>query len=472
MTIKLNDASLLKTQCLIGAEWKDAISGEVIEVNNPATGEVVCTVPKMGGGETRQAIEVADAAFQTWRRTSAKERSVLLRRLYDLMIEHSDDLAMIMTVEQGKPLAEAKGEITYSASFIEWFSEEARRMYGDTIPGHQTDKRVLTIKQAIGVVGAITPWNFPSAMIGRKAGPALASGCSIVVKPASQTPLSALALGELALRAGIPPGVLNIVTGKASAIGDELTANPTVRKLTFTGSTAIGVKLLEKCAPTVKKVSMELGGNAPFIVFDDADLEAAVAGAIQAKYRNSGQTCVCPQRFFVQKGIYDAFAEKLVEATSDLVVGPGVEKGVNQGPLINEAAVAQVRQHILDAVGRGAKIVAGGDRHALGRTFFQPTVLTNVDATSDLFREETFGPLSALIPFETEEEALKLANDSEFGLAAYVYTRDNACAWRVSEELESGMVGVNTGMVSTEIASVRRSETVRNRPGRLQIRAR
>lgn len=450
--ISLKDVRLFRQQCYIDGSWEDADDGKTIDVSNPATGEKLGTVPKMGTNETRRAIVAANAAFPGWRAKTARERATVLRRLYDLMMGNQEDLAMLMTLEQGKPLAESRGEIAYAASFIEWFAEEGKRIYGDTIPQHQSDKRIVVLKEPIGVVAAITPWNFPSAMITRKAGPALASGCTVVLKPATYTPYSALALAELAARAGVPKGVFNVVTGSAGSIGNELTSNPLVRKLTFTGSTEIGKLLMRQCAGTVKKMSLELGGNAPFIVFDDADLDAAVAGAIASKYRNSGQTCVCTNRLLVQEGVYDAFALKLSRAVEELQVGNGMTEGTQQGPLIDPAAVAKVEEHIADALGKGARIVTGGKRHALGGTFFQPTILADVTRDMAVAREETFGPLAPLFRFSTEEEAIRMANDTEFGLAAYFYTRDLARTWRVSEGLEYGIVGINTGIISTEVA--------------------
>ena len=450
--IPLKDGRLFRQQCYINGSWGDADDGKTIDVTNPATGEKLGTVPKMGMNETRRAIEAARAAFPAWRAKTARERSVVLRRWYDLMMENQEDLAVLMTLEQGKPLAESRGEIAYAASFIEWFAEEGKRIYGDTIPQHQSDKRIVVLKEPIGVVAAITPWNFPSAMITRKAGPALASGCTVVLKPASYTPYSALALAELAERAGVPKGAFNVVTGSAGAIGGELTANPIVRKLTFTGSTEIGKVLMQQCAGTVKKMSLELGGNAPFIVFDDADLDAAVAGTIASKYRNSGQTCVCTNRLLVQDGVYETFAGKLAREVEKLQVGNGLSDGTQQGPLIDPAAVAKVEKHIADALGKGARVVTGGKRHALGGTFFQPTILVDVTRDMAVAREETFGPLAPLFRFSTEEEAIRMANDTEFGLAAYFYTRDLARTWRVSEGLEYGIVGINTGIISTEVA--------------------
>ncbi|MDA8178207.1 MAG: NADP-dependent succinate-semialdehyde dehydrogenase [Deltaproteobacteria bacterium] len=450
--IPLKDGRLFRQQCYIDGSWGDADDRKTIDVTNPATGEKLGTVPKMGMDETRRAIEAARAAFPSWRAKTARERSVVLRRWYDLMMENQEDLAVLMTSEQGKPLAESRGEIAYAASFIEWFAEEGKRIYGDTIPQHQSGKRIVVLKEPVGVVAAITPWNFPSAMITRKAGPALASGCTVVLKPASYTPYSALALAELAERAGVPKGAFNVVTGSAGAIGGELTANPIVRKLTFTGSTEIGKVLMRQCAGTVKKMSLELGGNAPFIVFDDADLDAAVAGTIASKYRNSGQTCVCTNRLLVQDGVYDAFAGKLAREVEKLQVGDGLSDGTHQGPLIDPAAVAKVEEHIADALGKGARVITGGKRHALGGTFFQPTILADVTRDMAVAREETFGPLAPLFRFSTEEEAIRMANDTEFGLAAYFYTRDLARSWRVSEGLEYGIVGINTGIISTEVA--------------------
>lgn len=449
---KLKDGKLFRQQCYIDGRWLDADGGATVEVTNPATGEVLGSVPKMGKAETTRAIEAADAAGPAWRDLTGKERSILLRKWFDLMMANQDDLGLLMTLEQGKPLAEAKGEIAYGASFIEWFAEEAKRVYGDVIPGHQRDKRIVVLKQPVGVVGAITPWNFPNAMITRKAGPALAAGCTIVIKPATATPFSALALCELAERAGIPKGVINVLTGSSSEIGGELTSNPIVRKITFTGSTEVGKVLIKQSAETVKKMSMELGGNAPFLVFDDADLDAAVEGAMASKYRNAGQTCVCANRILVQEGIYDAFAEKLAEKVRQLKVGNGVEEGVVQGPLIDMAAVEKVEEHIEDAVSKGAKVVVGGKRHALGGSFFEPTVLTGVTTEMKVTREETFGPVAPLFRFSTDAEGIAMANDTEFGLASYFYARDMSRVWRVSEGLESGIVGINTGIISTEVA--------------------
>ena len=448
----LNDAKLFRQACYIDGAWVTARSGATLDVDNPATGEVIGTVPKLGAGETRQAIEAANSAFAEWRKKTAKERAAVLRRWYELMLEHQEDLARLMTIEQGKPLVESRGEVIYAAGFLEWFGEEAKRVYGDTIPGHQPDKRLVVIKQPIGVVACITPWNFPLAMITRKAGPAIASGCTVVLKPASQTPFSALALAELGERAGIPKGVFNVLTGSASEIGGEMTSSRLVRKLSFTGSTEVGKVLMQQCASTVKKLSLELGGNAPFIVFDDADLDAAVEGAIASKYRNTGQTCVCVNRIYVQDGVYDAFAAKLSAAVQKLKPAPGLEPGATQGPLIDDKAVAKVEEHIADALKQGARVVTGGKRHALGGRFFEPTVLADVAQSSLMAREETFGPVAPLFRFKTEEEAIALANDTEFGLAAYFYGRDVGLVWRVAEALESGMVGINTGLISTEVA--------------------
>lgn len=450
--MQLNDPSLLKQLCYLNGSWSAADGGATIEVTNPATNEVLGTIPRMGTAETRRAIQAAEAAFPGWRAKTAKERAAILRRWFELMLQHQEDLAVIMTAEQGKPLAESRGEIVYAASFIEWFAEEGKRVYGDTIPSYARDKRIVVIKEPIGVCAAITPWNFPSAMITRKAGPALAAGCTMVVKPATATPYSALALAELGERAGIPAGVFSVITGSSKEIGDEMTGNPIVRKLTFTGSTEIGKQLTAQCAGTMKKVSMELGGNAPFIVFDDADLDAAVEGAIASKYRNTGQTCVCTNRLLVQAGVYDVFAEKLAVAVARMRVGNGLKEDVQQGPLIDEASVQKVEEHILDAVTKGARVALGGKRHELGGTFFQPTILCDVTPQMLVAREETFGPVAPIFKFTTEEEAVALANATEFGLASYFYTRDIGRAWRVAEALEYGMVGINTGLVSTEIA--------------------
>ena len=446
----LTDPDLFRTKASVAGQWIAADSARNFEVRNPATGEVLGTVPDCGAAETRRAIEAAQAAWPAWRERPAAERSALLRKLHDLLLVNQEDLARLMTAEQGKPLAESRGEIAYSAGFLSWFSEEAKRLYGDVIPGFARDRRVVVLKQPVGVVAAITPWNFPSAMIARKLAPALAAGCTIVIKPAPETPYSALALARLAERAGIPAGVINIVTGDAVAIGGELTANPLVRKLSFTGSTAVGKLLMAQCAPTVKKVSLELGGNAPFIVFDDADLDAAVAGAIASKYRNSGQTCVCANRLLVQDGIHDAFAERLVAAVARLRVGDGLKGEQDQGPLIDADAIAKVESHVADALTKGAHILSGGKRHELGGTFFQPTVLVGATPAMKLAREETFGPVAPLFRFRTEADAIRLANDTEFGLAAYLYTSDLGRSWRVSEALEYGIVGLNTGLISSE----------------------
>lgn len=450
--MKLNNSKLFRQQAYINGEWRDAENGATFEVINPATGEVLGVVPEMGQAETRQAIACADAAWADWRKKTAKERAVILHRWQQLMMENQVDLATIMTLEQGKSLAESNGEIAYAASFIEWFAEEGRRIYGDTILSNNADQRILVSKMPVGVCAAITPWNFPAAMITRKAGPALAAGCPMVVKPAEATPFSALALAELGERAGIPAGVFNVVTGNPVNIGGELTANPTVRKVTFTGSTAVGKLLVKQSADTLKKVSLELGGNSPFIVFDDADLDVAVEAAMASKYRNSGQTCVCANRLLIQDGIYDAFAEKLAVAISGLQVGNGLDDGTTQGPLINEAAVQKVESHIADAVNKGAKILTGGKRHALGRTFFEPTLLADVTPDMRVAAEETFGPVAPMFRFSDEAEAIQMANDTEFGLAAYFCARDAGRIWRVSEALEYGIVGVNTGVVSTEVA--------------------
>jgi len=447
--IALTDAALLREQCFIDGAWTGTGS---IAVTDPASGETLGHVPDLGVAETRTAIAAAEAALPEWRAKLAGERSRLLRRWYDLVMQHQDDLAMILTREQGKPLAEAKGEIAYAASFIEWFAEEAKRVYGETIPAHRTDSRIVVVRQPVGVVAAITPWNFPAAMITRKAAPALAAGCTMVLKPATQTPLTALALAVLAERAGIPAGVFNVVTGSSRTISGELTGNPAVRKLSFTGSTEVGKTLMAQCAPTMKKLSMELGGNAPFIVFDDADVDAAVEGAIASKYRNSGQTCVCVNRILVQRGVADAFETKLAAAVNGLKVGPGTANGTTQGPLIDERAIEKVEEHIADALAKGGRIVAGGKRHPLGHGFFEPTVIGGATADMMLAKEETFGPLAPLFVFDSEEEALALANDTEVGLAGYFYTRDLSRAWRVGEALEVGMVGINTGLISTEVA--------------------
>ena len=448
----LKDKGLFQQLCFINGAWTAADGGETIDVTNPATGEKLGTIPRMGGAETRRAIEAAHAAFPAWRARTAQERSVIIRRWSELLLEHQEDLAVLMTAEQGKPLAESRGEIAYAASFLEWFAEEGKRIYGDVIPSHQSDKRFVVLKEPIGVCAAITPWNFPSAMITRKAGPALAAGCTMVLKPATATPYSALALAELARRAGVPDGVFSVVTGSSAGIGGEMTANPLVRKLTFTGSTETGKKLMVQCAGTVKKVSMELGGNAPFIVFDDADLDAAVEGAVISKFRNTGQTCVCSNRFLVQDGIYDAFAERLAQAAAKLKVGDGLKGETQQGPLIDMAAVEKVEEHIKDALRKGARLVTGGKRHPLGGSFFEPTVLADVSPDMLVAKEETFGPVAPLFRFKTEAEAIQLANSTEFGLAAYFYSRDIGRVWRVAEGVESGIIGINTGIISTAVA--------------------
>ncbi len=441
--------SLMREQCYIDGAW---VGTPELSITNPATGEEITKVPSLGTEETRTAIEAAHRAFASWGKTLAKERSKILRRWYELQIQHKEELALLMTLEQGKPLAEARGEVEYAASFTEFFAEEAKRVYGETVPTHRADSRIVIAKQPIGVVGAITPWNFPMAMITRKVSPAIAAGCAVVCKPASETPLTALALAELADRAGLPKGVFNVVTGKASKIGGELTSNPLVRMIGFTGSTEIGKLLMEQSAKTIKKMALELGGNAPFIVFDDADLDKAVQGAIASKFRNMGQTCVCANRLLVQDGVYDLFAEKLAAEVKKFKVGDGTEPDVVQGPLINEAAVDKVIAHIDDAVAKGGTVITGGKKHELGGTFFEPTVLTNANAEMELAQDETFGPLAALFRFSTEEEAVKLANDTPFGLAAYFYTRDFGRTWRVGEALEYGIVGINEGIISTEIA--------------------
>ena len=450
--VRLRDPALFRQQCYVGGDWVDADSGAAFDVTDPASGQPIGVVPSFGAAETRRAVEAANAAYPAWRALTAKERSSVLRRWYELMLEHQEDLAIIMTAEQGKPMAESRGEILFGASFIEWFAEEAKRAYGDVIPTHLPDRRIVVTKEPVGVVASITPWNFPNAMITRKAGPALAAGCTIVARPASSTPYSALALGELAHRAGIPAGVFNVITGPSSEVGGELTANPIVRKLSFTGSTAVGKILLAQCSATVKKVSMELGGNAPFIVFDDADIDAAVEGAMASKYRNTGQTCVCANRFLVQEGVHDEFTQKLAEATGSLRVGPGLSGATDQGPLIDMAAVEKVEEHIRDAVDGGGTVVAGGERHALGGTFFEPTVITGVTPAMKVAREETFGPVAPVFRFQTEDEAVALANATEFGLAAYFYSRDIGRIWRVGEALEYGIVGINVGIISTEVA--------------------
>ena len=451
--MQLIDTTLFRQQCYVAGSWIDADHGAATTVTNPATGEILGQAPELGAAETRRAIEAAHAALPGWRALTARDRAAILRRWFALLLEHQEDLAVLMTLEQGKPLAEARGEIAYAASFIEWFAEEGKRVYGDAIPAPQPQQRILVLKEPVGVCAAITPWNFPAAMIARKAGAALAAGCSMVVKPAPQTPFSALALAALAERAGLPSGVLNVVTGPAQAIGDEILDHPLVRKLSFTGSTRTGKYLMQRCAGTLKRLSLELGGNAPFIVFDDADLDAAVAGALASKYRNSGQTCVCANRFLVQEGVYDAFAARLTQAVREqLQVGNGLEPGVNQGPLIDAVALAKVERHVADAVEKGARVLAGGRPHALGGTFYEPTVLSEATPDMRVAHEETFGPVAPLFRFKTDEEAVRLANATEFGLAAYFYSRDLSRVFRVAEALQYGMVGVNTGLISTEVA--------------------
>ena len=450
--LNLKDPSLLRQQGFIDGQWCSADDNSVIKVLNPATGESLGSVPHMGAAETRRAIDAANAAWPAWRKKTAKERATILRRWNELMLANAEDLALIMTAEQGKPMAESKGEIVYAAAFIEWFAEEGKRVAGDTLASPWPDRRIVVTREPIGVCAAITPWNFPAAMITRKAGPALAAGCPMVVKPAELTPFSALALAVLAERAGVPQGVFSVVTGDSKTIGGEMTSNPIVRKLSFTGSTQVGRLLMQQCAPTIKKLSLELGGNAPFIVFDDADLDAAVEGAIASKYRNAGQTCVCANRLYVQDGVYEAFAQKLVAAVGKLKVGDGTEPGVTQGPLIEEKAVLKVEEHIADALAKGARLLVGGQRHALGHSFFQPTVMTEVTSDMRVASEETFGPLAPLFRFRDEDDVIAMANASEFGLAAYFYARDIGRVWRVAEALESGMVGVNTGLISTEVA--------------------
>ena len=450
--VQLKDMSLFRQQCYIDGAWVDADDKATLPVHNPANGELIGTVPKMGAAETRRAIEAANAAWPAWRAKTAKERASILRKWFELMMANQEDLAVMMTVEQGKPLTESRGEIAYGASFIEWFAEEAKRVYGETIPAPAGDRRIVVIKQPVGVCAAVTPWNFPNAMITRKAGPALAAGCTMVIKPASATPFSALALCELGERAGIPKGVLSVVTGASGPIGKELTTNPIVRKFTFTGSTEVGKQLMSQCASTVKKVSLELGGNAPFIVFDDADLDSAVEGAMASKYRNTGQTCVCANRLLVQDGVYDAFAKKLADRVGAMKVGYGLEEGVVQGPLIDMKAVEKVEEHISDALAKGARVVTGGKRHEKGGQFFQPTVLADVTPAMKITREETFGPVAPLYRFKTEKELLDLANDTEYGLAAYFYSRDIGRVWRVAEGIEAGIIGINVGIISTEVA--------------------
>ncbi len=450
--LNLKDPTLFRQQAYINGQWCDADSFECIDVTNPATGSVIGKVPLMGAAETRRAIDSANAAWPAWRKKTAKERSAILRRWNDLMLSNVDDLGLIMTLEQGKPLAEAKGEVSYAASFIEWFAEEAKRVAGDTLPSPWNDRRIVVTKEPIGVCAAITPWNFPAAMITRKVGPALAAGCPIVVKPSEATPYTALAMVVLAERAGVPAGILNVVTGSSRAIGGEMTANPIVRKLSFTGSTEVGRLLMSQSAATIKKLSLELGGNAPFIVFDDADLNEAVEGALLSKYRNAGQTCVCANRIYVQSGVYEAFADKLATAVKKLKVGDGTQDGVNQGPLIDLKAVEKVEEHVADAVSKGGRVLVGGKRHPLGNSFFEPTVIIDVTPDMRVAKEETFGPLAPLFRFDTEEEVIAMANDTEFGLASYFYSRDLGRVWRVAEALEVGMVGINTGLISNEIS--------------------
>ena len=448
----LADGLLFREACYVNGQWITGDAARTIAVDDPATGRVVGTVPRLGAADVRAAIDAAQHALGEWQARTAKERASVLRRWYELMLQHREDLARLMTIEQGKPISESRGEVVYAAGFLEWFGEEAKRIYGDTIPGHQRDKRIVVIKQPVGVVACITPWNFPLAMITRKAGPALAAGCSVVLKPASQTPFSALALAELGERAGIPAGVFNVVTGAAAEVGGELTSNPVVRKLSFTGSTDVGKLLMAQCAATVKKVSLELGGNAPLIVFDDADLDVAVEGTIASKYRNTGQTCVCANRIYVQDSVYDAFAGKLADAVAKLRPGNGLEEQSTQGPLIDDRAVAKVEEHIADAITKGARIVSGGHKHALGGRFFEPTVLSDVTGAMLVSQEETFGPVAPLFRFTDDADAIAQANDTPFGLAAYFFSRDVNRVWRVAEALEAGMVGINTGLISTEVA--------------------
>ena len=450
--MELRNTALLRSANLIAGEWVNADSGATLAVVDPATGHRLTDVPRCGAGETRRAIEAANAAWPAWRALTARRRAQLLQAWNRLILDNAEDLAQIITAECGKPLPEARGEVVYGASFVEWFAEEGKRTYGESIPSPASNTRLLVVKQPIGVCAAITPWNFPLAMITRKVAPALAAGCPVVVKPAEATPLTALALGVLAEQAGFPAGVFNVVTGEPADIGGELCANPIVRKLSFTGSTAVGRLLMAQCAPTIKKLSLELGGNAPFIVFDDADVDAAVDGAIAAKYRNTGQTCVCANRFLIQSGIYEEFAARFAEKVRMLKVGPGAEAGTTQGPLINAAGLGKVEAHVADAVGKGARVLCGGARHERGGNFYQPTVLADVTTAMKVAREETFGPVAPLFRFETEAQAIALANDTEFGLAAYFYTRDVGRCWRVGEALEYGMVGINTGMISNEVA--------------------
>jgi len=448
----MSDNRLIRSQAYIDGQWVDADSGDTLKVDNPASGEIITTVPKMGKAETKRAIAAAEKAMKPWAARTAADRAKILRKWYNLMLEHQDALGELLTREQGKSLTEAKGEIAYAASFIDWFAEEGKRAYGEVIPTHDASKRIVTLRQPVGVVGAITPWNFPSAMITRKVGPALAAGCAVVLKPASQTPLSALALAVLAEEAGLPAGLFNVLTGSASEIGGELTSNETVRKISFTGSTEVGRTLMAQSAETIKKVSLELGGNAPFVVFDDADIDAAVEGAVASKFRNAGQTCVCTNRFYVQAGVYDAFVEKLCAKVKTLKVGNGLDEGVQIGPMIDENGVEKVEEHLADAVKKGATILTGGERHELGKTFFQPTVVAGVTQDMQLCREETFGPLAGVVKFETEDEGVALANDTIFGLAGYFYSRDISRIWRVAEAMETGMIGINTGILSTEVA--------------------
>jgi succinate-semialdehyde dehydrogenase/glutarate-semialdehyde dehydrogenase len=452
MTLALSDTGLLKNQAYINGNWVDADNGDTFPVTNPFNGELITEVAKLGATETASAINAAEAAMVDWRALPAKARAVILRRWYELMMHHQEDLAIIMTAEQGKPLAESRGEVAYGASFVEWFGEEAKRIDGDVIPGPSADKRIICIKQPVGVVAAITPWNFPNAMIARKAAPAMAAGCTIVIKPASETPLSAFAMAELADRAGVPPGVINVIAGGSADIGGELTSNPIVRKLTFTGSTPVGKMLEAQCAQTVKKTSMELGGNAPFIVFDDADMDAAIQGAVISKYRNAGQTCVCSNRLFVQDSIYDEFVEKLVAATAKLAVGDGMDASTSVGPLVNKKAALDVNALVEASVNAGAHVALGGGTHPLGGSFYQPTILTEVTSEMAVFRNEIFGPVAPVIRFSTEEDVIRMANDTEFGLASYFYTRDIGRVWRVAEALEYGIVGINEGIISNEMA--------------------